>query len=358
MWKIVKCDVKRLLKNPFYYIGFLLIVANVWMSCKGYLEIHYFQEDYKPAELSSEERVELDVNKGYILPLDERERIKIGLEGFKEMMIDNNVMSASEADSLIDEILNQNMNAEEALNYLNTEKNIHIASDIFSNDNCLKAATGNELNEYINEKLSQDNYTSYFGRKFVDYFGINLIILISVVLIFLTMYDYSKNTYELLHTKVLSAPRYIMAKVSSGVLSIMFFVVIIAIVFDVIVTWYGMKQGFSVNILDLWKYVLLFTLPSVVFTVCFNIFITSLLKKPIIAIPLMMLLLLYANQGLLVSGEYTYKHRLFQVTSRFPGLFFETSTDNILFANQILLIVLSVIMIIVSCKIWERRRIL
>ena len=358
MWKIVKCDVKRLLKNPLYYIGFLLIVINVWMCCKGYLDIQYFQDDYKPVEFSTEERVELDINKGFIPPSDERERVEIGLKEFKEMMLSDNVMSVSEVDSIIDKILEENMSVKEALNYLNKDKNIHISKDIFSDSKCLKAATADELNEYINEKLSNCTYTSYFSRKFVDYFGIYLIILISIVLIFLTMYDYSKNTYELLHTKVLSTPRYILAKVSSGVLSIMAFVIIIVVFFDCIVTWHGIQQGFNVNFFDLWKYILLFTLPSVLFTVCFNIFITCILKKAIISIPLMMLLLLYANQGLFVSGEYTYKHRLFQVTSRFPGLFFETSTDNILFINQILLIILSVVMIIVACKAWERRRIL
>lgn len=358
MWKIVKCDVRRLLKNPLYYIGFLLIVANVWMCCKGYLDVHYFEKNYKPVELSTEERVELDVNKGYIPPLNESERVEIGLNEFKEMMINDNVMSANEVDTIINEILSQNFTVEEALNYLNKDKNIHISSDIFSIEKCLKAASADELNNYIKEKLSQNTYTTYFARKFADYFGIHLIILISIVLIFLTMYDYSKNTYELLHTKVLSPPKYIMAKVSSGVLSIMVFVIIIAFVFDGIATWYGIKQGFSVNVLDMWKYIILCTVPSVIFSVCFNIFITSLFKKPIISIPLMMLLLLYANQGLFVSGEYSYQHRLFQVTSRFPGLFFETSTDNVLLANQSLLIILSVIMIALSCKIWERRRML
>ena len=85
--------------------------------------------------------MELDINKGFIPPSDERERVEIGLKEFKEMMLSDNVMSVSEVDSIIDKILEENMSVKEALNYLNKDKNIHISKDIFSDSKCLKAAT-------------------------------------------------------------------------------------------------------------------------------------------------------------------------------------------------------------------------
>ena len=356
MMKIVKQDLKRLLRNPFYYIGFLLIAINVWASCESYLNIHYFDSDYKPVQLSDEEKVDLDIDKGYIPPANMKERITIGLTEFRNRMLRDKVLSNEEIDTIIDEILDKNMSIEEAINYINKDGKIHISGDIFSEKESLKEGTATELNNYIDEKLNNNTYTSYFAKKYVDYFGIHLVILNSLLLVFLTMYDFSNNTYELLHTKPLSSSKFIISKVISGSLSILIFVVVITFFFDCVVTIYGLKHGLAVNFFDIWKYVLLCTIPSVIFSVCFCVFITTIFKKSIVAIPMMMLLILYANQGIMVSGEYTYKHRLFQIISRFPELFFETSINSTLIANQLLLIILSIIMVVLSCKIWERNQ--
>lgn len=356
MWKVIKSDMKRLLRNPLYYIGFLLIAVNIGICCKPYLMIHYYEMDYTPVEL--EERVELDVYKGYIPPNDENEQLEIGLQEYKKMMLRDNVMSLEEVNLIIDEILSRNMNLEEAIKYLNRSGSVHISADLFDMKNCLKAGDSEEINNYISGKLSEETYTSFFSKKYVDYLGIHVMILCSILLIFLTLYDFSKNTYELLHTKSISPFHYVLSKLISGVLSIMIYVIIITLFFDCVAVVQGIRQGFPVNFFDIWQYVLLCTVPSVIFAVCLYIFITCLFKKTIVAIPIILLFLFYANQGVMLSGRYVYKHRLFQITPRFPDLFFETSIDGMLIANQILLVAMSVILLLLACKIWERRRII
>lgn len=356
MLRIVKCDIKRLLKNPLYYIGFIVIAINIALCCKNYLKIHFYNDDYIPVE--SSERVELDIYNGYIPPQNEQEQLEIGLNEYKKLMLRDEVMTEEEVDSIIETIKSQNMSVNEALEYLNKNENVKIASDIFSEKNCLKTGDSNELNGYISEKMNRENYTSFFARKFVDYLGIHVIFLSSVLLIFLTKDDFSKNAYELLHTKINHSMEYIVAKFISGFMSLMFFVIAIGLVFSFISYGYGVQQGFEVGILDVWKYIVLCTVPSLSFAVSFYIFITCIFKKPIIALPLMLLLIFYANQGVKESGIYIYKHRLFQITPRFPGLFFETSIDNTLIINQILLMSISIVLICISCVVWERRRII
>ena len=351
MIKIVKCDLKRLLRNPLYYIGFIIITINIGLCCNNYFHIHYYNDEYEPVELS--ERVELDIYKGYLPPKNEKEKLEIGLSEYKKLMIQDGVMTEEEVNANLDYIESKNLSIEETLNYLNQNDNVHISSDLFSDQNCLKAGNSNELNAYIKEKNTKENYTAYLARKFVDYLGIHVIFLCSILLIFLTIDDFAKNTYELLHTKINSSVEYIMAKFLTGFLSLVLFVIVIGLVFDLAGCIYGAKEGFSVNFLDIWKYVFLCTIPSLIFAVSFYIFITCVFKNTIVALPLMLLLIFYANQGISEAGTYVYKHRLFQITPRFPGLFFETGIDNILVINQILLIIIAVILLGISCVVWE-----
>ena len=79
--------------------------------------------------------------------------------------------------------------------------------------------TKNEINKDLKEKLTAHSYSWYFGRKFADFGGLYLGFFSAVLLAFLFIRDTKRDTYELLHTKPVTAKAYVFGKAAGGFFS-------------------------------------------------------------------------------------------------------------------------------------------
>ena len=93
----------------------------------------------------------------------------------------------------------------------------------------------------------------------------------TVLLAFLFFQDMRKNTYELLHTKPMTAFQYIAGKISSGFLIMTAALVIMNIVFIILCYATAVKSGFAMNILDFVQNSILYVLPNILICLLYSV---------------------------------------------------------------------------------------
>ena len=69
-----------------------------------------------------------------------------------------------------------------------------------------------ETNAWIRQKLEEHPYSWYLARKFTDALSLFVGFGAAILLAFLFLRDTRRDTYELLHTKPLSAKNYVLGK--------------------------------------------------------------------------------------------------------------------------------------------------
>ena len=152
-----------------------------------------------------------------------------------------------------------------------------------------------EVNRYIRENLEKHPFSYYFGRKFTDFASLHMAFFATVLLAFLFFQDMRKNTYELLHTKPMTAFQYIAGKISSGFLIMTAALVIMNIVFIILCYATAVKSGFAMNILDFVQNSILYVLPNILMICCVYAVTALLFKNPLPAVPALILYIIYSN---------------------------------------------------------------
>jgi len=282
----------------------------------------------------------------------------MGLQTIHQALIDNTVMTKEQADSIISKFREDEMSIDEIDEYLENEYSLLGMKWCFYEAD-IKQATVDEANDYIKEALSQETYTAYFARKYVDYLSVFIVFFSIVMLAFLFYEDSKKDIYELLHTKPIKPRQYIVGKILGGVIAISLVVIIITAVFTGLAMYRGIKAGFPVCFLDLWWMVLLYIVPILMMVTCVYTLISVLFKNPLPALPLLLLYAIYSNLlgTSYVSGRITYNIPRLAILIRFPGTFFETSISGDAIINQIILAAVACLIAVISIVVWERRRV-
>ena len=117
------------------------------------------------------------------------------------------------------------------------------------------------------------------------------------------------------------------------------------------------KWGFNSSIFDIFKFVTIFILPSVVMALAIYSLITVIFKMPLPTIPIMILYILYSNIGAeILEGNIHYKTHPLSIFIRFPEIFFETKISPGMYINQISLLIVATFIFIIATVIWKRRR--
>lgn len=161
------------------------------------------------------------------------------------------------------------------------------------------------------------------------------------LLAFLFFQDMRKNTYELLHTKPMTAFQYIAGKISSGFLIMTAALVIMNIVFIILCYATAVKSGFAMNILDFVQNSILYVLPNILMICCVYAVTALLFKNPLPAVPALVLYIIYSNM-LTWDSKGQCHARPFSIMVRFPGNFFETELPHQVYLNQLLLVAASI----------------
>ena len=172
------------------------------------------------------------------------------------------------------------------------------------------------------------------------------------------MQDTRKNTYELLHTKPVSAASYLLGKVGGGFAVCLIILAILNLIFFILCSILTKSSGFEVRLMDFILATCFYILPNMLMIVSVYSLISLIFKNPLPAVPLLLLYMVYSNMGSRnAEGVYGYYGRPLAIMVRFPGTFFDTAPPPMALLNQSFLILAATGIILMSKQIWKRRRV-
>lgn len=356
MKAIMKREIKNYLKRPLFWLGIMLVVLGVFQNLYPYLTIHYVssEEELKTLVKDYPETIyDADVSDGYV-PSNEDQRRENWEKKIFESLISDFEMDSTEADSVIEEM--KGMDIEKACEYL--EEEYHYYGAIYTyEDTRFHQGTKEEINSYIKSKLENKSFSYYFSRKFADFAGLFMGFFMAVMLAVLFLQDTRKNTYELLHTKPVSAGEYVFGKIAGGFSVCLIVLIILNLVFWIACHVAARSSGFEVRLLDFAAATCIYILPNMLMIVCVYGLISLLFKNPLPAVPLLILYMVYSNMGSRnAQGVFGYYGRPLAIMVRFPGRFFDTAPPPLALLNQSFLILASIGISIICVQLWRRRR--
>lgn len=353
MWQVLKREVKNYMKNPLFWIG---IAAGVWMIVQDtgpYLDIHYLKEGETIVNDYPENCRDGDVFDGYV-PAEKELRREMWEERIQEILISEFEMESAKAQSVIDEM--KGMDIEEAGRHLE-EYGFYDAHYEYMNT-AYRKGTREEINAYIAGKLKNKTFSYYFSRKYADFAGLFMGFFATVLLSVLFMQDTRRNTYELLHTKPVSAGKYLSGKVGGGFVVCLIILAVLNLIFYGLCLVSAGDSGFTVCLSDFLLATCLYILPNMLMIVSIYSLVSLLFKSPLPAVPLLFLYIVYSNMGSRnAEGIYGYNGRPLAIMVRFPGGFFDTAPPPMALLNQSFHILAAVCIIFLAVQIWKRRRV-
>lgn len=354
MWSILKREVKNYVKNPLLWLGAAVGVLLVFQNVSPYLQIRYLAEGESLVNDYPETAHEGDVYEGYV-PVEEGTRRELWEERIREILISEFEMDKTEVQSVIAET--KKMNMREACAYLDGYGFYDAYYEYKMT--AYRKGTREEINAYIAEKLDNRTFSYYFSRKFADFTGLFMGFFATVLLSVLFMQDTRRNTYELLHTKPVSAEKYLSGKVGGGFVVCLIVLAALSLIFFGLCLISVRDSGFAVRLTDFLLADCIYILPNMLMIVSVYSLISLLLKSPLPAVPLLLLYIVYSNMGSYrnAEGVYGYYGRPLAIMVRFPGTFFDTAPPPMVLLNQSFLVVAATGLIIVSTQIWKRRRV-
>lgn len=354
MSAILKREIKNYLKRPLYWIGILIVVLGVYQNLSPYLGIHYLEQGEAIENEYPDTVREGEVYEGYVPSSEEKQRTDWE-KSIQDTLVAEFQMSQSEAEEVINGM--EQMSIENACAYLEEEYSFYGAENVYV-DSAYHKGTPEEINSYIKEKLQDHRFSWYFSRKFADFGGLYMGFFAAVMLSVLYMQDTRKNTYELLHTKPVSAFRYVAGKAAGGFAVCIIVLAILNVVFWALCLKSAAHGGFEVSVFDFVESTCLYILPNMLMIVSIYGLIALLFKNPLPALPLLILYMIYSNMGSRnAEGVYGYYGRPLAIMVRFPGQFFDVAPPPLALLNQCFLIIASVCILFISVKLWKRRRI-
>ena len=355
MKTIIKRSILDYLKNPVLWIGLIIIVASMYQCLSPYLQIHYIKQNEQITQ-NDVALEDADVMDGYIPTSDDKERRREWEDTIKETLMDTSKngfgFSRQEADHVMKEI--QNMDVKTASEFLESQYGYYNAIYAYE-DLEIHKGTAEEINHYIERKLSEHSFSWYFAKKFTDFAGLHMAFFATVLLSFLFIQDTRKSTYELLHTKPVTAVQYICGKVISGFISMLGVLVILNVIFFMLCLKTSLESGFPVTPIDFCVNSLIYIIPNLLMICCVYTITAVIFKNPLPAAPILFLHIIYSN--MLTMKNDIYYMRPFSIMVRFPDRFFETHVAKMSNINQIILVISSVILVCISVTIWKRRRV-
>lgn len=250
----------------------------MYQTLAPYLSIHYVKPDetFRKVKMASDE----DVMEGCIPATPEKARELWEEQIVKALQDTENGfgMSEAEAKTVISEM--KQMEITEACQYLETEYHFYGANCAYEDVSWYQGSP-EEINRYIRENLEKHPFSYYFARKFTDFASLHMAFFATVLLAFLFLQDMRKNTYELLHTKPMTAFQYIVGKISSGFLIMTVALIIMNIVFIILCYATAVKSGFTMNIQDFAQNSILYVMPNILMLCCVYAVTALLFKNPL-----------------------------------------------------------------------------
>lgn len=355
MKAIIKHEMKTYLKSPLYWIGVVIVIYGMYQILSPYFNIHYVSSEQEIQAYADVNAADADIHVGYV-PSTEAQRRELWNEILQKSLVSDFGMEISEADTVMQEL--QNMNVNEASLYLEENYGYCGAQTLYEMATRYHKGTMEEINTFLASKLENHSFSYYFARKFADFAGVYMAFFATILLAFLFIQDTRKNTYELLHTKPVSAGGYVCGKVMGGFFICLIALLILNVIFFCACIIYTKGTGFVIRPWDFLIDTCVYILPNMLMIVCVYALIAILFQNPLPGVPLLFLYIIYSNMGSRnADGIYGYYGRPLAIMVRFPGAFFDTAPPPMVLLNQSFLVVASILLICITIAIWKRRRI-
>lgn len=354
MLSILKREIKNFMKKPLFWIGMVFVALGVFQSVSPYLGTRYLSEEETISDDDPDTAYEGEVYEGYV-PSTEKQKREIWEAAVRETITTEFQMDQEEVESALSKI--RVMGITQACEYLEAVYGYYGAAYLYE-EAAYHKGTREEINAYIAEKLENKTFSYYFSRKFADFAGLYMGFFAAVMLSVLFMQDTRKNTYELLHTKSVSAGKYMAGKTAGGFAVCFIVLAALNFIFWILCCVSTRSSGFEVRLLDFITATCLYILPNMLMIVSIYGLISVLFKSPLPAVPLLFLYMVYSNMGSRnAEGRYGYYGRPLAIMVRFPGQFFDTAPPPMALLNQSFLILASIGILLISIQLWKRRRI-
>lgn len=353
MKAIIRREILNYLKRPLFWIAIVVVIFGVFQPLSPYLNIHYVTSEDELKNEYPETVPQGDVFEGYI-PASMEEHRELWENMIQESLVSDFGISNDEASGAIQKV--RGMEIDEACHYL---------EDVYGCDaeyawqiTTYRKGTMDEINSYIKEEFEEHPFSWYFSRKFADFAGLFMGFTATILLAALFMQDMRKNTYELLHTKPISATQYVIGKVAGGFLICLLILGILNLVFWMACMICTNGNGFEIRLTDFLLATCQYILPNMLMIVCVYTIVALLFKNPLPAVPLLFLYIIYSNMGSRnAEGVYGYYGRPLAIMVRFPGSFFDVTPPPMAMVNQICLLIVSAVIVLIGIRLWRRRRI-
>lgn len=354
MLSILKREAKNYLKNPLFWLGIAIVVFGVFQNVSPCLGIHYLAEGEEIVNDFPDSFILAEVYEGYV-PSTEEQKRKFWEEEIRDTLISVFKMDWAEAEAVISKM--EGMNILDACEFLQEEYRFYGAYSSYARSAYHKG-TREEINSYIADKLENKSFSWYFSRRFADFAGLFMGFFAAIMLSALFFQDTRKNTYELLHTKPVSAAGYVAGKAGGGFTGCLVVLALLNLIFWLLCSAAVKSSGFQVKLTDFLWATCLYILPNMLMIVSVYSLVSLLFKSPLPAVPFLFLYIVYSNMGSRnAQGISGYYGRPLAIMVRFPGDFFDTALPPMVLLNQGFLILASVGIIFVSIWLWKRRRV-
>lgn len=357
MKAVIRREIRNYMKNPIVWAGTLAVVFMIYQILSPYLAIGYFNSQQEVDELKNpKDLTEADITDGYV-PSTKEQQYELGLEEIKRELVEYGLTTGEEAETTIQEILKKNMSIED-IDFFMVQKYDYFNADYILQTSKIHKGSMEEINSYLDKKLSEQPFSYYFSLKFADFTGLFMGFLAAVLLAFLFIRDTRRDTYELLHTKPISGTGYIAGKIMGGFFSILIIIAVLVVFFTGLCLFHGIRAGLPVRIWDIFYGSIIYILPNMLMITCVYALAALVFKNPLPGAPLIFLYMIYSNMGSIgPDGRYGYYGRPLAVMVRFPGDFFETVPLELIPYNQIFLVCASLLLLAMCVWIWNKRRV-
>ena len=186
-------------------MGILFILYGLFQILSPYLDVHYFHSKQEVQQTKPESLADADIMDGYVKST-EKERIDLAAKKIQSMIVKEFGEDAENVRKTLKEIRESGKSVSEMSDAIGRSMDIRRYSfQYYYQVYEYHKGTKNEINKDLKEKLTAHSYSWYFGRKFADFGGLYLGFFSAVLLAFLFIRDTKRDTYELLHTKPVTA---------------------------------------------------------------------------------------------------------------------------------------------------------
>ncbi len=354
MLAILKREVTNYLKRPLFWLGIAAVTLGIYLHLDFYLQIHFLSPGEQIVNNYPETIHAGETWEGYI-PTPPEERRSLWEASVEETFVSVFGMSSAEAEAAVKEA--ENLSIYDAVSYFEENYSVYRLASVYEGTKYRKG-TSEEINAYLEQVLSEKPFSYYFSRIFADFAGLYMGFFATLMLAVLFMQDTRNSTYELLHTKPVTAEGYVLGKALGGFSVCLITLAILNLVFWAVCLISTQDQGFEIHLLDFISTTCLYILPNMLMIVCTYVLISLLFQNPLPGVPLLLLLIVYSNMpGRNTYGVSGYWGRPLAIMVRFSGQLFDTSDPPMVLLNQSFLLAASAVLLLLSIQLWKRRRI-